>query len=62
MSRVDYCITRYGFVYGAATVERAASHKGHVVVSIKTPRQQMHIRITPSGLIRLDEDKKAREG
>ena len=57
MSEVNCHETQYGFVFGAATVERTASHKGHVIIAIKTPREQMHIRITPSGLIRIGGKK-----
>lgn len=46
--------TRFGFEYGAAHVERAASHKGHVVLFITTPKQRLHVRVTPTGLIRVE--------
>jgi hypothetical protein len=46
-------VTEYGFEYGAATVERLASHKGYVVIGIRTPKIRMEITVTPSGLMRL---------
>lgn len=45
--------TQYGFVYGAATVERVLSHKGYVIVDVTTPKQKIQITVTPKGLIRV---------
>lgn len=45
--------TQYGFQYGAALVERYASHKGYVIVGIKTPKQRLELTVTPTGLIRV---------
>lgn len=44
--------TAYGFKWGQATVERICCHKGHLILSVKTKREEIEIRITPSGLIR----------
>lgn len=44
--------TQYGFEFGAATVERLASHKGYAIVGIRTPRMRIDITVTPSGLLR----------
>lgn len=49
---IRYEETTYGFIYGAAEVTRLVSYKGSVVLMIRTPRQEMQIRITPTGLIR----------
>ena len=49
--------TQYGFIWGAATVERVTDHNGHVVIAIKTPRETMILRVTPSGLIRVSDGK-----
>lgn len=46
-------VTQYGFKFGAATVDRLVSHKGYVVIGVKTPRQRIEIMVTPSGLIRV---------
>ena len=50
--KVTYQETEYGFRYGALTIERCASHNGHVVISLKTPRETVYIRSTPTGLLR----------
>ena len=47
--------TRYGFRFGAAHVQRYVSHNGYVTLGIETPRQQLVITVTPSGLIRVGE-------
>jgi hypothetical protein len=51
----DTEITEYGFRMGAATVERMAMIKGDAVIRLRTPKQEMTIRVTPSGLIRFDQ-------
>ena len=53
MKDVERDTTKYGFQFGAALVERYASHKGYVVVGVKTPKQRLEMTITPSGLIRV---------
>jgi hypothetical protein len=50
-----YVLTRYGFEYGAALVERAGSLHGHIVLTISTGRQRVDVRVTPSGLIRVND-------
>lgn len=48
--------TRFGFEWGPARVERVASDpKAGVIVIVQTKREQVHIRVTPSGLIRVEE-------
>lgn len=44
--------TPHGFRYGPALVERMYSHKGHLWLQIKTDRETLEIRVTPTGLIR----------
>jgi hypothetical protein len=46
--------TAYGFKWGESTISRACEHKGHRIVMIETPRQRLMVRITPTGLIRVD--------
>ena len=53
--RIHAAHTPYGFEFGVALVERACSYKGHVVIEITTPRKRVNIRVTPSGLIRIDK-------
>ena len=48
-----YRESKYGFEYGAAIVERAASHKGYVSFMIRTERQLLQIDVTPTGFIRV---------
>ena len=50
--------TQFGFLYGAASVHRMMSHKGHVLLAITTPRQTVEIRVTPSGMIRVAAPRK----
>jgi len=52
-SEKDYKETRYGFDWGAAKIERVASHGGHLWIDVRTPRQVLEIRVTPTGLIRI---------
>jgi hypothetical protein len=52
-------LTPYGFQYGAAEVERLFSDKGRVVIGIRTPRQEMQIVVSRTGLIRVLNVKKA---
>lgn len=51
-------ITPYGFEWGPMVIERATSHNGHVVLTLKTDKQIMNIRVTPAGLIRPGEIRK----
>jgi len=48
-----YKETTYGFSWGPVTVERCISHKGHVVLSLKTPRDDVEVHVTPTGLVRV---------
>lgn len=47
-------VTRYGFSWGAADIVRIASHRGHVMIEVRTPRARLMIRVTPTGLIRTE--------
>ena len=51
--------TAYGFNWGAADVERAMSDakKGWVALTVKTPRQDVQVYVTRTGLIRVFERK-----
>ena len=51
-------ITQYGFEWGSVIIERTASHAGHVVLTLKTDKKVMNIRVTPGGLIRPGEIRK----
>ena len=53
MESIHYREASYGFEWGACSIERVASGKWGVALSVKTPRQTLDIRVTPSGLIRL---------
>ena len=46
---------QYGFKWGITKVERCASHNGHVVISIETPKNRFQVRVTPTGFIRPDD-------
>ena len=46
----------YGFRWGPLEIERVGSfEKWGVVLELKTPKQSLLIRVTPSGLIRVGE-------
>lgn len=47
--------TQYGFKYGACEIKRLCSHKEHVMLELATERASLHIRVTPSGLIRIEQ-------
>ena len=52
--------TRYGFRWGPLTVERCASDDWGVAIYLRTPRQNVLVRVTPSGLIRVGALEPAR--
>ena len=55
MSDYETKITQYGFKWGPAHVQRLCSDKKWgVMMTIRTLKQTLDIRITPSGLIRLE--------
>ena len=62
--KVEKCLdlheTPYGFNWGHTQVERVASHMGHQILSVETPRERLEIRCTPTGLIRTHVSKKRR--
>lgn len=49
-------ITDYGFQWGLVDVSRCTEHNGHLIISITTPKRKLHVRVTPGGLIRLDDE------
>ncbi len=51
---MDCTETKYGFKWGLATIERHVEWKGHIILSVETPRETLQIRVTPTGYIRLD--------
>lgn len=55
---MQYCETKFGFSWGAASVNRVTEHEGHVVLEISTDRQTLEVRVTPGGLIRAGAVKK----
>jgi len=54
---VGYEDTPYGFNWGHVKVERAAQVRGNRVITIKTPRDVLQVRVTPTGLIRVDSHR-----
>lgn len=53
--------TLYGFRWGPATVERATEINGHVYVLIRGARDQVVVRVTPSGKVRIGQVGRAKE-
>lgn len=49
-----------GFEYGAATVQRLASDekRGWVCIGVKTPKEDLQIHVTKTGLVRIHGVKK----
>lgn len=52
---MHYKETKYGFEYGAASVNRFFSNKktGAVFIEIKTPKQAIEIYVTKTGFIKI---------
>jgi hypothetical protein len=52
--------TNYGFEFGAAKFQRLHRDRatGAVWVEVSTPREQVHIRVTASGMVRIWDCKK----
>lgn len=47
-------LTKYGFQFGAALVERCMEvGKGAVVVSVKTPKHKLDVYVTKTGKMRV---------
>jgi len=48
---------QYGFKYGAAEVTRLVSDekRGYVVIGIKTPRRELQVYVTKTGLVRIHD-------
>lgn len=46
--------TPHGIRWGVTDVSCACEHRGHIVLHVTTPRQRLSVRVTPSGLIRVD--------
>ena len=44
--------TEHGFVFNAATVSAICEDKGSAILAVTTRREQLEIRVTPTGLIR----------
>jgi hypothetical protein len=53
--------TLWGFEWGACEVERTLSHNGSVLIRVKTPRRELEIWVTPTGLIKIDLKTKQEE-
>lgn len=60
---IHYRETKYGFDYGAVTVERACSDdsKGWVTLSVKTKKLLLGIYVTKTGKIRIFDQKTHKE-
>lgn len=46
--------TEFGFVWGPVEVKRVTTHHGDAVIAVETNREIVYLRITPTGLIRVD--------
>lgn len=45
----EYAMTDYGFRWGAAQVERMASHNGYVALSIEWESARVEVWVSPTG-------------
>jgi len=51
--------TKYGFDWGACSIQRAVSgDDGSVIISLDTPKEQLFVRITKSGIIHIEPIRK----
>lgn len=58
-NRILYQETKYGFDWGACSVQRTVSvDDGSVIISLDTPKEQVYIRVTRTGLIRIEPIRK----
>lgn len=55
-------VTRFGFIYGSATVERICSGRFGVVITIFGARESIDIRVTPGGRVSVVEHTKRVRG
>ena len=46
---IRYEETTYGFNFGAANVERVASHKGYACIKVYTQHRVLNLYVTPQG-------------
>jgi hypothetical protein len=55
MSKATASVTKYGFKFGPAEVTRIHSDdNGAVWIEVKGARGAVQVRVTPSGLVRVD--------
>jgi len=56
---IPYEELKFGFRYGAATVERCCSDekKGWVVIEMETPKQKIQLYVTKTGKIRINDSE-----
>ncbi|MCK9358107.1 MAG: hypothetical protein M0R22_13330 [Dehalococcoidia bacterium] len=50
-------LTDFGFTFGVAAIERLFHDKRSHCVGIKTPRCELQVHITPTGLVRIFDYK-----
>ena len=50
--------TRYGFIWNGTQVSRCCSDpKWGILLLVQTPKQELEIRVTPTGLVRVSKPK-----
>lgn len=47
--------TDFGFEYGPAKVTRISSRDGHVWIEVSGAKGSVIVRVTPSGLVRIEK-------
>lgn len=52
-----YRETQFGFDWGTAKVTRLFSHNNMIAIGVDTPRQSIHVYVTPTGKIRVFDGK-----
>ena len=53
--------TANGFRFNAADIVAMTEHKGNSYIRIETAKQVLDVRVTPTGLIRVDKIKEKRK-
>ena len=61
-NRIHFKETRFGFEFGSMRIERTASFPDKsVVITLLTQKQEVEIRFTKSGIIRISPVRKTRK-
>jgi len=51
------CPTKFGFLYGPATVERTCDGRFGVIVTVKGKKGAVELRVTPGGRVTVEKER-----